>query len=124
MEQHLTSSIALFALRLLIAAALIHESWLKITQAKRQSTFYHIHPTMLKLLGICEILAAVSLFTGIAIDAALWALVLLFVSSIMVQWLKQRKYWAKEGGWEYDVMMLVCCFLLIVFGPGSFVVPL
>ncbi|MFP5385609.1 MAG: DoxX family protein [Bacteriovoracia bacterium] len=38
----------------------------------------------------------------------------------IVKW--NSPYWAKEGGWEYDLIWFTFAFLILSLGPGSFAV--
>lgn len=108
--------------RLMIVISLLREAYLKTTQTHHEAMVYQLPVIVIKIIAVAEVLAAISLLTGMLFSITLIALMLLFMSAIVIQSIKIKKqYWAVKGGWEYDLIMLIFCFVLLAFGPGTLV---
>lgn len=75
----------------------------------------------LKLLSICEPLAALALFAGLMTQAASFGLALVMVSAI---YMKAKKWDVPfnandKVGWEFDLILLAGCIMLILAGGGA-----
>ena len=69
-----------------------------------------------------EAAAALGMATGVLAQWAGVGVVLLMMSTIYMHVVKWKSpYWASKGGWEYDVLLLVLAAVIVVAGPGHFV---
>ncbi len=78
-------------------------------------------PLPLLLFVMCaEFAGALGIISGILGQIAALGLMLLMLGTITLHiFVWKSKYWANEGGWEYDLMIFSFCAVILVFGVGS-----
>ena len=78
-------------------------------------------PLPLLLFVMCaEFADALGLVSGILGQFAALGLMLLMLATMTLHvFVWKSKYWASEGGWEYDLMLFSLCAVIAAFGVGS-----
>lgn len=72
------------------------------------------------LVVAVEGLSAISLILGIFPRLAALAIMGLMCGTMFMHIVKWKSpYWAKEGGWEYDLIWFIVAFVLLTTGPGK-----
>lgn len=111
--------IALLLVRLSIAIAFAHEAQLKFKDIKKFAKGHDLPVFMAGFVASVELLAALSMLTGLL---AQWAGVGIILLMLITTWMNLFKwhspYWAQRGGWEYDILMLILAIIIVVFGSG------
>ena len=116
------TSIVLLAVRLLLTITFLAEAKIKFKDLKKFAT-EHVLPIWLSfIIALAELLAAISMFTGLLSRVAGLGLVLLMLITTSMQIFKWHSpYWASKRGFEYDLIMLTLAAVIVVFGTGIFV---
>ena len=78
-------------------------------------------PLPLLLFVMCaEFAGALGLVSGILGQFAALGLMLLMLATMTLHvFVWKSKYWAGEGGWEYDLMLFTLCAVIAAFGVES-----
>jgi putative oxidoreductase len=113
-------SLTLLLIRIIIAVSFFFSALHK-AKNPRQSAKQNGLPLPLLLFVMCaEFAGAAGLITGILGQYAAVGLMLLMVGTISLHvFVWRSKYWASEGGWEYDLMLFSLCAVIALFGIGS-----
>ncbi|MCO5295056.1 MAG: DoxX family protein [Homoserinimonas sp.] len=112
--------IALLVVRLMVAIALAHESWLKMKDMKAFAKNDGVPVPVGWFVAIAEMAAAVSFATGFLSQWAAIGLILLMIATTFMHVVKwHSKYWAQKGGWEYDIIMIAFALVILAFGAGN-----
>ncbi len=73
------------------------------------------------LVMFCELLAGSALALGALAQFAALLLMFLMLGTLRLHIFKWKSpYWADNGGWEYDLMLLSMCSVIAIYGPGQF----
>lgn len=115
------TDLALFFLRLMIAAIFGTSGWSHMTKPKERAESIGMSPAFTLVLGVVEVLAAVSLALGIFAQLGALLLIGVMLGAIrkkMFVW--KTGFWGDEGhGWYYDLLYLVCCLVILTTGGGA-----
>jgi putative oxidoreductase len=115
------SDVALLLLRLMIAALFATSGWAHATRPKERGESIEMTPPATLLLGIIEILGAVSIALGLFTEAGALLLIGVMLGAIykkVFSW--DSGFWGENGqGWYYDLLYLVCNLVILTTGGGG-----
>lgn len=113
--------IALFLLRLMIAAVFGTSGWSHMTKPKERAESIGMSPSFTLVLGVVEVLGAASLVLGIYPQIGAILLIGVMLGAIqkkMFVW--KTGFWGENGqGWYYDLLYLVCNLVILTTGGGA-----
>lgn len=116
-------SIVLLMVRLILVTTFSAEAWFKLKDIKKFAKDDGLPVAVALFVAIAEAAAAVSMLTGVLAQWAGIGIVLLMLITIGLHVFKWHSpYWAKEKGWEYDLLMLVLAAVIVVCGAGALVI--
>jgi putative oxidoreductase len=75
---------------------------------------------MAYLIGISEILSSVMMLSGFLVGLSAWIQVVIDAGLVFLVDGKNG-FDVHDGGYEYSLLLLVCAFVVILLGPGKFV---
>ena len=113
----------LFLVRLVLTITFVKEAKVKFSDLKGFSKADGVPLPVAGAVATAELCAALGMLSGVLAQWAGLGLIalMLFTTGLHVfKW--HSKYWANKGGWEYDVLMLALAAVIVVFGPGAFVI--
>lgn len=113
---------ALFLLRLWIALLFGWSGWSHVREPRERGESIGMSPATTFVLGMVELASAALLVLGIGTRIAAAALILVMLGAIAKKALVWKTgFWGKESsqGWYYDVLYLLCNFVLLTTGGGS-----
>lgn len=119
---HQLSDWALAALRLGVGAVfLIHGAqkramWKLQPSPQMPATLL----SLLKVLSIAEPLGALAVLTGLLTQLAAGGLCLVMLGAIRLKTAQMHKGFSGDGGWEFEFILLVAAFALVIAGAGRF----
>lgn len=115
------SDIALFLLRLMIAAIFGTSGWSHVTKPDERAESLGMSPAFTLVIGLVEVTASVALVLGIFMQIAAILLIGVMLGAIqkkMFVW--KTGFWGDEGqGWYYDLLYLACNLVILTTGGGS-----
>ena len=115
------ADIALFLLRLMIAAVFGTSGWSHMTKPKERAESIGMPPWFTLVLGVVEVLGAASLILGIYPQIGAGLLIGVMLGAIhkkLFVW--KTGFWGESGqGWYYDVLYLVCNLVILTTGGGA-----
>lgn len=115
------TDLALFFLRLMIAAVFGTSGWSHATKPKERAESIGMSPTFTLALGLVELLGAASLVLGLYPQIGAILLIGVMLGAIqkkMFVW--KTGFWGEEGqGWYYDLLYLVCNLVILTTGGGG-----
>lgn len=115
--------ILILVVRVVVAVAFLASARSKFKNIKKFAKGHDLPVPVATLLAIAEAAGALGVLSGVLGQWAAAGLALIMLSTISLHVFKwHSSYWASEGGWEYDLSLLLFCLILIVFGIGKFVV--
>ena len=113
----------MFLLRLVIAIVFFSSGKNHVQDPKGRGESIGLPPAQTTILGVFEMLAAVSLILGVFIQAGAALIILVMLGAIYkktVVW--KTGFYAEEGfGWHYDLLLLSGAFVIFSTGGGHFV---
>lgn len=116
------SDLALLLLRLAIAAVFATSGWSHATQPKERAESIGMSPAFTLVLGVVEVLGAISIALGILTQlgaAALIAVMLGAIGKKMFVW--KSGFWGeKNDGWYYDLLYLICNLVILTTAGGDY----
>lgn len=113
-------SFILLLIRIIVGVSFFVSALNKAKNPKRSAKHNGIPLPLLLFVMCAEFAGALGLVSGILGQFAALGLMLLMLGTMIlhiVVW--KSKYWANEGGWEYDLMLFSLCAVIVVFGVGS-----
>lgn len=115
------TDLALFLLRLMIAAIFGTSGWSHMTEPKERAESIGMSPTFTLVLGVVEVLGAVSLVLGIYAQVGSILLIGVMLGAIQKKvFVWKTGFWGEDGqGWYYDVLYLVCNLVILATGGGA-----
>lgn len=126
----MAASIALLVARMLMASVFVFSAWGKLRgDARDLQAIIGLHlpfPNLLaKLVGACEIIGALMLTLGVAVElaAVLLGLFLVFVTLAFLQFWKvtnDEAHFGTENAFFGNLGLLGGLIFLTVFGPGAY----
>ena len=113
------TSILLLLVRLLLTITFFAEARIKFKDLKGFAKGHGLPIWLSFIVALAELLAAISMFTGLLSPWAGLGLVLLMLITTSMQIFKwHAPYWASKRGFEYDLIMLVLAAVIVIFGAG------
>jgi putative oxidoreductase len=113
--------VALFLLRLMMAALFGTSGWSHVTKPKERAASIGMTPTFTFLLGLGELAAAASLLLGIYPQLGALLLIAIMLGAIqkkMFVW--KTGFWGEKGqGWYYELLYIVCNLVIVATGGGA-----
>jgi putative oxidoreductase len=116
------SDLALFLLRVWIAILFGWSGWSHVAHPAERGKSIGMSPAATAVLGAIELVGAVLLVVGVGAQLAAAALAMVMLGAIAKKALVWKKgFWGKESsqGWYYEVLYLVCNFVILATGGGS-----
>jgi putative oxidoreductase len=116
------ADLALFLLRVWIALLFGWSGWTHAANPRERGKSIGMSPTATAALGAAELLGAALLVLGIQVQAAAALLAAVMLGAIAKKaFVWKTGFWGKEGsqGWYYEVLYLLCNFVLVATGGGS-----
>ncbi len=114
---------ALLFLRLLIGILFATSGWSHVKDPEARGESIGLSPGFTRTLGVTEIIAGASLGVGIFAQlAALAVMGVMFGAIYKKMFVWNSGFWGEAGGgWFYDLLYLVCAFLIASTGGGNLV---
>ncbi len=113
-------SLTLLLIRIIIAISFFFSALNKAKNPRHSAKQNGIPLPLLVFIMCAEFAGAVGIITGVLGQFAAVGLMLLMVGTISLHvFVWKSKYWASEGGWEYDLMLFSLCAVIALFGVGS-----
>jgi putative oxidoreductase len=115
------SDVALLALRLMIALLFATSGWAHATHPKQRGESIEMTPPATLLLGVVELLGAASVALGLFVEAGALLLIGVMLGAIYKKVFAWKSgFWGEDGqGWYYDLLYLVCAFVIMTTGGGA-----
>jgi putative oxidoreductase len=119
---HQLSDWALAALRLGVGAVFLVHGTQKRAMWKMQPSPQMPAPllSLLRLLSIAEPLGALGVLTGLFTQLAAAGLCLVMLGAIRLKITQMHKGFSGDGGWEFELILLVAAVALVIAGAGRF----
>ena len=115
------TDLALFLLRLLIAAIFGTSGWSHMTKPKERAESIGMSPSFTLVLGVVELIGAASLILGLYAQVGAILLIGVMLGAIHKKiFVWKTGFWGDEGqGWYYDLLYLVCNVVILASGGGA-----
>ena len=115
------ADIALFLLRLMIAAVFGTSGWSHATKPKERAESIGMSAAFTLGLGVVELLGAASLVLGVYPQVGAILLMGVMLGAIRRKvFVWKTGFWGDEGqGWYYDLLYLVCNLVILATGGGG-----
>lgn len=115
------TDLALFLLRLMIAAIFGTSGWSHMTKPKERAESIGMSPAFTLVLGLVELTASVALVLGIFPQIAAILLIGVMLGAIQKKlFVWKTGFWGDDGqGWYYDLLYLVCNLVILTTGGGA-----
>jgi putative oxidoreductase len=115
------TDVALFLLRLMLAAIFGTSGWSHMTKPKERAESIGMSPPFTLVLGVVEVTAAAALVVGIFPQIAAILLIGVMLGAIQKKvFVWKTGFWGDEGqGWYYDLLYLVCSLVIVATGGGA-----
>lgn len=115
------TDVALFLLRLMIAAIFGTSGWSHMTQPKERAESIGMSPGFTLVLGVVEVTASVALVFGVYPQIAAVLLIGVMLGAIQKKvFVWKTGFWGDDGqGWYYDLLYLVCALVILTTGGGA-----
>jgi len=111
----------LLMVRLVVAIAFGFSSFNKFKNLKKAAKQNEMPLPVMAFAATAEGAGALGLATGILGQYAALGLILIMIGTLSLHiFVWKSPYWAEKGGWEYDLMLLTFCSVIMVFGVGAF----
>jgi putative oxidoreductase len=115
------TDVALLLLRLMIAAIFGSSGWSHVTKPKERAESIGMSPGFTLVIGVVEVLGAVSLVLGLFVQVGALLLIGVMMGAIhrkIFVW--KTGFWGKNNdGWYYDLLYLVCNLAILTTGGGA-----
>lgn len=113
-------SLILLLIRIIVGVSFFFSALNKAKNPKKSAKRNGIPLPLLLFVMCAEFAGALGIVSGILGQFAALGLMLLMLGTITLHiFVWKSKYWASEGGWEYDVMLFSLCAVIAAFGVGS-----
>ena len=115
------ADLALFLLRLMIAAIFGTSGWSHMTKPKERAESIDMPPAFTLVLGVVEVASSVALVLGVFPQIASLLLIGVMLGAIQKKvFVWKTGFWGDEGqGWYYDLLYLVCSLVILTTGGGA-----
>ncbi len=119
-ELHDFEDVALFAMRFMLGFIFIVEAYGKSKDVKKFSKADSVPLPIAYLLTVAEFTAGLFLILGVLTQLSALVIMFLMLGSMSYHiFLWKSPYWAREGGWEYDLMIFVMALVILMVGGGD-----
>lgn len=119
------ASLVLALVRAMLAVAFAREFLLKVKDVRKFARNDAVPVPIAWCVVVAEGAAALSFASGVlATWAALGVILLMLMTTALHVFKWHSKYWAQQGGPEYDLLLLTLAAVIAVFGPGEFALAL
>jgi putative oxidoreductase len=116
----LVISILLLLIRVIIATSFFVSAVNKAKKPRASAKQNNLPLPLLLFIVMAEFAGALGIISGVLGQFAALGLMLLMLGTIFIHiFIWKSKYWASQGGWEYDLMLFSLCGVIAVFGTGS-----
>lgn len=116
------SDFLLLAVRVIVAITFIASARSKFKDIKKFAKGHDLSVPVATFLAVAELAGGLGVLSGVLGQWAATGLGLIMLATLGLHLFKwHSKYWAQEGGWEYDLTLLVLCLVLVTFGLGRFI---
>ncbi|MGW5456018.1 DoxX family protein [Nocardia sp. NPDC003979] len=116
----LAQDLVLLLARILVSVSFFVSSRKKFRDMRKFAAGNGVPIPVAYIVAVAEMCGAIGLFFGILAPAAAVGAMLLMAGTTTMHTVKWHSpYWASEGGWEYDMMLLALAGTVAVFGAGS-----
>ncbi len=117
------AEVALFLLRLMLAAIFGTSGWSHMTQPQERAESIGMSPGFTLVLGVVEVTASAALVLGIYPQIAAILLIGVMLGAIQKKvFVWKTGFWGDEGqGWYYDLLYLVCALVILTTGGGAII---
>lgn len=115
------TDVALFLLRLMMAAVFGTSGWSHMTRPKERAGSIGMSPGFTLVLGVVEVAAAAALVLGVFPQLAAILLIGVMLGAIQKKvFVWKTGFWGDKGqGWYYDLLYLVCNLVILTTGGGA-----
>jgi putative oxidoreductase len=113
----LVISILLLLIRVIIATSFFVSAVNKAKKPRASAKQNNLPLPLLLFIVMAEFAGALGIISGVLGQFAALGLMLGTIFLHIFIW--KSKYWASQGGWEYDLMLFSLCGVIAVFGTGS-----
>lgn len=118
----IATSIVLLLVRVVLVITFVSETRYKLQDIRKFAKNDGIPLPVAYFIAIAEFCAALGMLTGVLAQWAGLGIMILMIATIGLHIFKWHSpYWASKRGWEYDLLMLVLAAIILVFGPGAFI---
>jgi putative oxidoreductase len=116
----LVISILLLLIRVIVATSFFVSAVNKVKKPRASAKQNNLPLPLLLFVVMAEFAGALGIISGVLGQFAALGLMLLMLGTIFIHiFIWKSKYWASQGGWEYDLMLFSLCGVIAVFGTGS-----
>lgn len=118
-------SVVLVLVRVMLAIAFARECLLKLKDVRGFARKDGLPVPVAWVIVVAEGAAALSFASGVlAVWAAVGVMLLMLATTALHVFKWRSKYWAQQGGPEYDLLLFVLAAVVAVLGPGDFAISL
>jgi putative oxidoreductase len=117
------TDLALFLLRLMVAAIFATSGWSHLTDAEARSKSIGMSKSFTMFLGVAEMAGALGLLFGVLPQLAAAGLILVMLGAIQKKFFVWKTgFWGKPGtyGWHYDLMLVLMNLVIITSNGGKY----
>lgn len=122
-ETDFLTDYSLLLLRILVAIILFSSGKGHAANPEKRGKSMGMSANMALVLGIVEMIAAVSIALGLFAQVGAAIIVLVMAGAVykkIVEW--KQGFYAEEGfGWHYDFLILVCSLVIFTTAGGNFI---
>ena len=121
-ENHKNQDLALLILRLVVGAAFIYHGYSKVSAmdgAIQMFASMGVGTVLTYIAAYTEFLGGIAIFLGVATRLAGGLLTVFMASAIYLVHLS-KGYGMMNGGYEYQLLLLVCVLYFALVGPGKY----
>lgn len=113
--------LALFLLRLLIAALFATSGWSHLTKPAERGESIGMPAPVTFVIGAVELLAAIALVLGVFMQIAALLLIGVMLGAIYKKaFVWKTGFWGEDSkGWYYELLYLACNLVFLTIGAGS-----
>jgi len=117
----LASDISLLLTRVVVGVSFVVASRNKGKNIQRFAKKNGLPVPAAVVVACAELAGGTGLLLGILPQLAALGLMLLMLGTLRLHIFKWKSpYWAAQGGWEYDLMLMILASVIVVHGAGRF----
>ncbi|MFW6206226.1 MAG: DoxX family protein [Gemmatimonadota bacterium] len=115
------TDVTLLLLRLMIAAVFATSGWSHMADPEGRAESIGMSPSFTRVLGIAEVLGALSVAVGLFAQIGAIVLVGVMLGAIQKKvFVWKTGFWGDQGqGWYYDLLYLTCSLVILTTGGGA-----